>query len=118
MKIVRILVLLAGVFLLLVGTGAAIVNRTAVGTSFNCQDADRFAKEADEAKKQMESSKDPAIVTAAEKRAREKHTYYMIASKTCAEQNDALLLWLVGFLAVGGLGFLLFAGSFLIRRRS
>ena len=117
MKILRILFLLAGILLLLVGTGAAIVNRTAVGTSYNCQDAERFSKEADEAKKQQESAKDPVTAKAAEAKAKEKHGFYMIASKSCAERNDALLLWFVAFLGVGGLGLVLTASSFFLRRR-
>lgn len=118
MKILRILVLLAGIVLLLAGTGAAIVNRTAVGTSYNCQDAERFSKEADDAKKQLDSAKDPATAKAAESKAKEKHSFFMIASKTCAEQNDALLVWFVAFLGVGGLGFVLTASSFFLRGRN
>ena len=118
MKILRILVLLVGILLLLVGTGAAVVNRTSVGTSYNCQDAERFSKEADEAKKQLESAKDPAAAKAAESKAKEKHGYYMIASKSCSERNDALFIWFAAFLGLGGVGFVLTASSFFLRRRN
>ena len=106
--------LLFGLLTMLSGFAVAIVNRTT--DPYLCQQADRYAKEAEEASREVQAAKGTIREVEAVRKLMEKNTSLKVSTESCADMLDYYRWWFIAFLAIGGFGFIIAIVGFFIRR--
>jgi len=113
-KIGGIVMLIFGVLFLLGGTGGAIVNRMMEPAT--CEIADKYEREMNEAVKEADNAKGTSREEEAQAKALDKIESAEIWTKGCVEAKSTQNIFMIGLLAVAGLGFLMAIVGFFVRR--
>lgn len=103
-----------GLLVMLGCVGAAIVNRTT--DPYLCQQADRHAKEAEEAQREVQAAKGTPREGEALRKLMDKNTSFKVSTESCGDMMDYYRWWFIAFLGLGGFGFVTAIVGFFIRR--
>ena len=107
-------VFVLGILMMLGGFGAAAVNRTIDHPL--CQNADRYAREAEEAQREVQAARGTPREAEALRKMTDKTTSLKVSTKSCADMTDYYRWWFIALLGIGAFGFVIALIGFFVRR--